>query len=78
MAKAPDDLLELLHGLLAEDMKRKLQAGETDASTLNAIRQFLKDNGISGVMSGKGDDPLRNLASELRGLNLPDDNQPLN
>lgn len=56
--------LEELHDLLATEMKkmldegRKVVVGEAvvavspDAATLNAIRQFLKDNGIEAPAGG--------------------------
>lgn len=46
MSKATEDALAMLHGALADEMRKRLNAGEVDAATLNAIRQFLKDNHI--------------------------------
>lgn len=46
MSKAQNDILESLHGKLAEDLIRRIQNGEATASDLNVARQFLKDNGI--------------------------------
>jgi hypothetical protein len=41
-------LLEELHADLARALKTKLD-GEATAADLNVIRQFLKDNNISGL-----------------------------
>lgn len=46
MSKATHDVLEALHGHIAEDLIRRIQSGEATASDLNVARQFLKDNGI--------------------------------
>jgi hypothetical protein len=53
MSKAPNTLLEQLHGELAKDMLVKLKSGNATASDLNAIRQFLKDNGIEAGPSNR-------------------------
>lgn len=65
MSKAADkSRLEELHDLLATKMKEILDGGKVveiggeavkvspDAATLNAIRQFLKDNGIDAPVGG--------------------------
>jgi hypothetical protein len=38
----------------------EVHAGPADAATLNVIRQFLKDNNITG--SGEAQDPVKKLA----------------
>jgi hypothetical protein len=65
MSKAADkSRLEQLHDLLATEMKNILEGGKVviidgeptkvspDAATLNAIRQFLKDNSIEAPAGG--------------------------
>ena len=63
MAKATNDLLEKLHGKLAEKFLAKLEAGEVTASDMNVIRQFLKDNGIDSADASTG--PLKALTDAL-------------
>jgi len=46
MSKAPQDILEALHGQVAESLIEKIKTGEATASDLNVARQFLKDNGV--------------------------------
>ena len=41
----------------------RLQSGEANASDLNVIRQFLKDNGINCV--GEANDDLKKLEASL-------------
>lgn len=74
MSRASAKTLDKLHEALARTFKEILEEGEvvTDkdgnamrvkpgASTLNAIRQFLKDNGVEAVPDNNG---------EVRGLGL--------
>lgn len=49
MSKAPSEILEALHGQIAENLIEKIKAGEATASDLNVARQFLKDNGIEQI-----------------------------
>jgi len=49
MSKATSDILESLHGVLAEDLIERIKSGEAKASDLNVARQFLKDNGIEQI-----------------------------
>lgn len=49
MSKATSDILEALHGQVAESLISKIKAGEATASDLNVARQFLKDNGIEQI-----------------------------
>jgi Xaa-Pro aminopeptidase len=49
---APKPVLEELHDALARAMKAKVDAGDLDAATMNAIRQFLKDNNIEAPVGG--------------------------
>lgn len=68
MSKAAEDALDALHGALATQMKDMLEAeGPKDAAFLNAVRQFLKDNGISSVLNDKPNNPTDELVDRLRG-----------
>jgi hypothetical protein len=50
MAKATEDALDALHGLLAASFVSALtREGGASASEMNVIRQFLKDNGIEAT-----------------------------
>lgn len=62
MSKAPEAELSDLHGTLARTMRTRLESGEATAADLNAIRQFLKDNGIS---CEPGTNPDLNTAQDL-------------
>ena len=78
--KASENLLNELHDRLAQDMLSRLKDGEEELvdgevvkvkpkpATLNAIRQFLKDNGVEGA--AEENTPLRNLASQLNGIDI--------
>ena len=46
--KAQDELLKELHEGLARHLKDKLDEGIITTGELNILRQFLKDNNISG------------------------------
>lgn len=63
MSRATEDLLASLHGVLAETMMQRLMSGEATPSDLNAIRQFLKDNGINTF--GEEDEKIKNLSDQL-------------
>jgi hypothetical protein len=78
--KASESILNELHDRLAQDMLTRLKDGEPEVvngevvlvkpkpATLNAIRQFLKDNGVEGA--AEENTPLRNLAEELSHINV--------
>ena len=63
MAKAKDELLEALHGALAEEFLRRIKDGTATAADLSAARQFLKDNGIDAAP--KQGSPMNNLMENL-------------
>jgi len=63
MAKAKDELLEMLHGALAEEFLRRIKDGTATAADLSAARQFLKDNGIDAAP--KEGSPMNNLMENL-------------
>lgn len=46
MSKANAELLEEIHGLIAEDMCERLKAGACEAKDWAVIVKFLKDNNI--------------------------------
>jgi len=56
-SKAPTELLNLLHGLIAVDMRRKLEQGLCEAKDWAVIVKFLKDNGIDCII----DDSMSSL-----------------
>jgi len=53
--KAPSDLLEALHGLIAKDMRDKLERGDCEAKDWAVIVKFLKDNGIDTLIDDSED-----------------------
>jgi hypothetical protein len=63
MSKATKDLLDQLHGALAEELIKRIQDGDAKPADLNAARQFLKDNGIEAVATP--DSNLGKLAQVL-------------
>ncbi len=75
--KATEAMMAALHGLLCETFKDRIENGETIVtksgdvvqiscapSLLNAARQFLKDNGIDGVL--QPDNPIIDLAKTVQ------------
>lgn len=58
-----EQLQQTIHEELAKELLRKLRAGEATAADLSVIRQYLKDNNISGVPAEGS--PLKNLVHEL-------------
>jgi len=58
-----DELQEQIHKALAEELLTQIKSGEASPSLLNAARQYLKDNGITGLpVSGT---PLHTLTETL-------------
>jgi len=53
--KASNELLEALHGLIAKDMRDKLERGECEAKDWAVIVKFLKDNGIDAFIDTRDD-----------------------
>ncbi|ESX98711.1 hypothetical protein [Mesorhizobium sp. LNJC405B00] len=79
MSKANSSLLETIHGLIAEDMRKRLEAGECEAKDWAVIVKFLKDNNIDAdIEANKGaedsfnqlvraaQDRIRQSASDLQ------------
>jgi hypothetical protein len=87
VSRAKDEILGKIHQLLADELTKRLLEGEAtgktnesgepviipaSAATLNTIRQFLKDNGITATpMPGS---PLEHL-SKLANWGHDDDNR---
>ena len=55
--------LKELHGVLAEELLKRVKDPEAKSSDLNVARQFLRDNGIDAVPTK--DSPLSKLIEEL-------------
>lgn len=47
MAKATEVKLSELHGVVADELKRRIEEGEASAADLGAAIKFLKDNHIT-------------------------------
>ena len=58
-----DSKLKELHGVLAEELLKRVKDPEAKSSDLNVARQFLRDNGIDAVPTN--DSPLSKLIEEL-------------
>ena len=58
-----DKKLKELHGVLAEELLKRVKDPEAKASDLNVARQFLKDNGIEAIPVDNS--PLKALVDEL-------------
>jgi hypothetical protein len=58
-----DKTLSNLHIAVAEELLKRIEAGDANAAELNVARAFLKDNGIDGV--AEQGNPLENLAKSL-------------
>lgn len=85
MSRAGSDLMDLLHGLVAESLKEELirarDAVDEDGSPvpinpqlIDKALKFLKDNSITAPA---GNAPVNDLARELQDLNLDDAAQSL-
>ena len=55
--------LKELHGLLAEELLKRVKDPDAKSADLNVARQFLKDNNIDAVPTE--DSPLKKLIDEL-------------
>ena len=55
--------LKELHGVLAEELLKRVKDPEAKSSDLNVARQFLRDNNIDAVPTQ--DSPLSKLIEEL-------------
>lgn len=61
--KASTELLEALHGVVVEDLLRKIRSGEATAADLSVARAMLKDNGVDAIATeGSG---IGKLAEQL-------------
>jgi len=58
-----DKNLKELHGVLANELLKRVKDPEAKASDLNVARQFLKDNGIEAIPTDNS--PLKALVDEL-------------
>ena len=58
-----DKNLKELHGVLAEQLLKRVKDPEAKASDLNVARQFLKDNDIEAIPVDNS--PLKALVDEL-------------
>lgn len=69
--KASQELMEILHGILASSLADKIRDGTATAADLSVARQFLKDNGIDSIPTkGNG---IGQLAQQLPFQNAPDE-----
>lgn len=51
MTKASNDLLDAIHGLLAEKMRESLEDGSATSREWAVIVKFLKDNNIDALIN---------------------------
>ena len=58
-----DEKLKELHGVLANELLKRVKDPEAKASDLNVARQFLKDNGIEALPVDNS--PLKAVVDEL-------------
>ena len=58
-----DQKLKELHGVLVQELLKRVKDPEAKASDLNVARQFLKDNGIEAIPVDNS--PLKALVDEL-------------
>lgn len=69
MAKSQlEDLLANINLALAEELLARVKSGEADASTLNAARQYLKDNGITSTPDANP--AAKELSSKLNDVSI--------
>ena len=65
--KASAELLDALHGVVAEKLKARIMSGEATAADFGAAIKFLKDNGVEA-------DPLKSPAVTSLADSMPDFN----
>ena len=58
-----DEKLKELHGVLANELLKRVKDPEAKASDLNVARPFLKENGIEEIPTDNS--PLKALVDEL-------------
>ena len=44
-----DDLQDAIHKALAQELLAQIKSGEASPALLNTARQYLKDNGVTGL-----------------------------
>tara|TARA_B100000780_G_scaffold38282_1_gene23842 strand:+ start:346 stop:576 length:231 start_codon:yes stop_codon:yes gene_type:complete len=64
------EMMELLHKTLAENLLLRIQDPEAKSADLNVARQFLKDNNIDAIPTN--DSPLGDLVASLPNFNDED------
>lgn len=61
-----EELLAELHEDLTKQFLKEVQSNEASPATLNAARQFLKDNGITmGTLEDDEQSPFEDLVGQL-------------
>lgn len=63
MSKATTEKLGTLHGVIAEELVRRIQEGEASAADIGAAIKFLNDNGITADIDNN--DHLKGLKDQL-------------
>ncbi|CDK30070.1 putative small terminase subunit [Burkholderia phage AMP1] len=65
MAKATEAKLSELHGVVADELKRRIEDGEASAADIGAAIKFLKDNHITAsIEDNEGLSDLRKKLEE--------------
>lgn len=65
MAKASEAKLSELHGVVADELKRRIEDGEASAADIGAAIKFLKDNHITAsIEDNEGLSDLRKKLEE--------------
>lgn len=49
MSKAPHEILEQLHGIVAQEFIDRIKSGEAKSADLAAAVRFLSDNGVKQI-----------------------------
>ncbi|RWM84302.1 hypothetical protein [Mesorhizobium sp.] len=50
MSAASKDLMDALHGIVAQELINRIKSGEASAADISNAIKFLKDNGIEAVL----------------------------
>ena len=61
--RANEEILGLLHDVVAKDLLRRVMSGEATPAELNAAIKFLQNNGIEAIATD--DNPLGKLVASL-------------
>lgn len=64
MSKAAQDILDTLHGIVAQEFIDRIKSGEAKSADLSAAVKFLSDNGVKQIATDD-DNGIKNELAKL-------------